>query len=355
VADQTEVFSLLLRLRLRPAGRRPPARVVRAKQTLLATALAAVMLVPPAWVVVETARPDCLDPTYVQTRTALAAAVAAHPDHRLAVVIGSSRTQIGFAPELLPPQTDAVGRPVLWFNASHYEAGPGMNFVTLSRLLRDGHVPATVVMEIMPAFCAHGAAGLLAKHATYRDAAAALTADLPGDLIVTVLKRRLTHFHDLESAWTGSGEPPLASGPYGNAPAPAAVPPAERSRRRSAQLAWLNYLLELPSIHPATVRATAATVAACRERGIDLVFVLTPESPAFRAAYDPAGLARFSAWVAGTSREYGVKVIDARDWLPEEQFVDGHHATAEGAASFTARLVRELGPVRQPTSRCRID
>ena len=253
------------------------------------------MLLPAAWFVVETARPDCLDPTYVRTRTNLAAARANHPDHRLAVVIGSSRTQIGFDPNFLPSQSDASGRPVLWFNAGHYEAGPGMNHVTLSRLLRDGPAPAMVVMEILPAFCAHGAAGLLAKHATYRDASAVLAADIPEDFLFTAMKRRVTRVRDLASAWTGSDSPPLASGPSGNTPAPPAVPPEERARRTAAQLAWLNYLLELPSIHPATDRATAATVAACRERGIDLVFVLTPESPTFRAAYDPAGLVRFNA------------------------------------------------------------
>src|SRR5262245_56669892 len=198
---------------LRQAGLRRPARIVRARQAVLATGISVVMLIPAAWFVVETARPDCLDPTYVQTRTNLAAARASHPDHRLAVMIGSSRTQIGFDPERVPSQFDTSGRPVMWFNASHYEAGPGMNHVTLSRLLRDGPAPALVVMEILPAFCAHGAAGLLAKHASYRNLSAVMAADIPEDFLYTALKRRVTRVRDLGSAWTGSVPPPLPSGP----------------------------------------------------------------------------------------------------------------------------------------------
>jgi hypothetical protein len=33
--------------------------------------------------------------------------------------------------------------------------------------------------------------------------------------------------------------------------------------------------------------------------------------------------------------------IDARDWLPEAAFNDGHHTLVAGAEAFTDRLLRE--------------
>jgi hypothetical protein len=36
-------------------------------------------------------------------------------------------------------------------------------------------------------------------------------------------------------------------------------------------------------------------------------------------------------------------LIDARDWLPEADFMDSHHPLRRGAAALTARLVAEIG------------
>jgi hypothetical protein len=38
--------------------------------------------------------------------------------------------------------------------------------------------------------------------------------------------------------------------------------------------------------------------------------------------------------------------IDARDWLPDDHFIDAHHLFAVGACQFSQRLANELlGPL----------
>src|SRR5262245_50809431 len=55
-----------------------------------------------AWAAVDIAAPERADPEYLSRRDLLRQRVQERPDARLAVVLGSSRTGCGFAPEILP-------------------------------------------------------------------------------------------------------------------------------------------------------------------------------------------------------------------------------------------------------------
>lgn len=341
------VLPLRSPVRTRPErsdGRSAPSARGRARRAVRTAILAFVGILPPLWFVVESKRPYYTDPSFVQTRAALHAAVARNPVHRLHVVIGSSRVQYGFAPDRLGHRTGGEGKRVMWFNASHHEAGPGMNYVTLRRLLRDGLKPDLVVVELMPAFCVRSEAGFLASHTTWQDTGAAWSALPPGEWAVAAVKRRVVNLRDL---WTGlagrqvSLVPPV--GPLGGVAPPRPVSAVDRERRTSGQIDWLGPFLRVPVIHPGADRATRALVALCRDRHIRLVFLLTPESTTFRVAYDPRGRERFEDWVAGFVRDGGVRVIDAREWLRDDEFVDGHHPNENGAVVMTERLAREVG------------
>jgi hypothetical protein len=66
-----------------------------------------------------------------------------------------------------------------------------------------------------------------------------------------------------------------------------------------------------------------------------------PEGEAFRQWYPPGAGERLDAYVRGLADEFGVPVIDARRWMRDEDFWDGHHLLPGGAAAFSRRLALE--------------
>jgi hypothetical protein len=68
-----------------------------------------------------------------------------------------------------------------------------------------------------------------------------------------------------------------------------------------------------------------------------------PESSEFRGWYGPAGYAAVTAFAQQLSGEFGVPVYDARDWVSDDGFADGHHLIPAGAEAFTDRLAAEWG------------
>ncbi len=75
--------------------------------------------------------------------------------------------------------------------------------------------------------------------------------------------------------------------------------------------------------------------------GIKVAFYLMPESPTFRTVPNQGPNRALTDYVTTLSREYGVPVSDATDWLPEESFSDGHHMLKSGAKAFGERFSRE--------------
>ena len=95
-------------------------------------------------------------------------------------------------------------------------------------------------------------------------------------------------------------------------------------------------------IDPGADRALRDLLQACRDNGTRAVIVWTPESSGFRAAYGHDAIATMNAYTAELTREFGVRVVNAREWLPDEQFQDGHHPILKGQRTFTKRLYREV-------------
>src|SRR5262245_37964622 len=90
------------------------------------------------------------DPEFRVRIQTLASRRAEIPDRPLLFVIGSSRTVMSFRPEILPDMKTAGGETVLPFNFSHHGSGPLVNLVQLQRLVRAGHRPQWLVLELMP-------------------------------------------------------------------------------------------------------------------------------------------------------------------------------------------------------------
>jgi hypothetical protein len=72
---------------------------------------------------------------------------------------------------------------------------------------------------------------------------------------------------------------------------------------------------------------------------------MMPEASWFRALLPAAGERQVQKLIDELKREFGVPVIDARAWVPDDEFRDGHHLVAAGAARFTDRYGREVMPL----------
>jgi hypothetical protein len=299
--------------------------------------------------------PEVYDPEYAARLARLKARRAAHPDRPLLVLLGSSRTGQLFRPEQLPPFEDAAGRTVLPFNFSRNGGGPVYARLAYSRLKREGLKPDWVVVELMPAlltaryerfFCTSITAGELPDLARYISGRRAVGCYaklhlLPG------YKNRTGLLRSVAPSWVvpGGADDPEANidalGGEGKRIRPH-MPDAERRAEDARVSAGYAQILANFAVDPGADRAFRDLLRACRDDGTGVVVVRTPESTAFRAAYRPEALAAVDAYAAGLTREFGVPVVDARRWLPDEEFEDGHHPLLAGQRAFTDQLHREV-------------
>jgi hypothetical protein len=118
-------------------------------------------------------------------------------------------------------------------------------------------------------------------------------------------------------------------------------PEAVAEARARARRNYADILRELNPGGPAA-RALRDTLALAREHGIPTRLVLMPDADDFRAMYSAKALARFDHWARELSRESGCALLDARRWVPDAGFVDGHHLFPGGSATFTDRLTDEV-------------
>jgi hypothetical protein len=79
----------------------------------------------------------------------------------------------------------------------------------------------------------------------------------------------------------------------------------------------------------------------CRQERMAAALVVMPEGPAFRSWYSADSPELIEAHLAALSAEFHAPVINARDWVPEEHFLDSHHMIARHVPEFAHRLARE--------------
>ncbi len=318
-----------------------------------ATAQAALALSLEHW------RPELRDPEFGSKLLRLRARLEESPRRPLLLVLGSSRVGLGLRPELWPP--DDTARTPIVFNFGLTASGPLRQLLCLQRLLAAGIHPDQVVVEVMPPLLNQDCGG--AGEADWIDLRRADWNDLP------LLQRYSAEPETLRYRWSASRVLPW----FGyrlcllSRFAPDLVPWKARQDiwyrvdrsgwlgygatsvtaeeyRRAMELAWWEHAPRLNPFQVTTVpdRAVRELLDLCRREKIGVRLLLMPEDSLFRSWYPPATHARLRAYLAALTQAYGVTVIDARTWVPDGQFVDGHHLLPAGAAVFTERFGREL-------------
>jgi hypothetical protein len=293
------------------------------------------------------------------------------PGRPLVVAIGSSRTQMGLKPDAIRLGPVALaGRPAaepLVFNLGLAGCGPVTELVVLRRLLGDGVRPDWVLLEVLPP---------------------ALVLDWEADTLLGGDRAKLLKQSDLEvvrpycrdsdamrGEWLRSRLNPVSTVRFCllSRFIPGWLPP-QYCRRYLWEdldgLGWLNYPVKvltpeyrhrqlehargqyadnLAHFHIAMPpdRAVREAIGLCRSEGIGVALYLMPEGEEFRRMYTPGAREQLDRYLAGLGRDIGVRVIDARDWVPDEaEFTDSHHLLPAGAVRFSERFGREaVGPL----------
>ncbi len=331
--------------------------------TAVATGAAVVVVAHLGLAVAAEASLFVRDPVYADREARLTAVERELPSGApVVVMLGTSRTGNGFdaarASERLSSQ---LGQPAAAFNFGLPASGPILHRIHLARLLADGHRPALLLVELLPPSVAelpdgpleamfldgarfrHDELALLAEYGIptekteqqWRETITApwyaLRFPLLGRVAPSMIPfhRRYDESRTCDShGWHRIWEEILA---------PEAIAEAHARARENYE----TILRDLKPGGPAE-QALRDTLTLARAHGIPTRLLLMPESEWFRAMYSPEAAERFDRWVEELVRESGCPLIDARRWIPDAQFVDGHHLLPDGAAAFSDRLTVEV-------------
>jgi Protein of unknown function (DUF1574) len=336
-----------------------PRRLLHVKKTLLWALLGFVLLQVGFSVVVDTWHPELYDPEYDVRLKLLRQRMGEEPDRPLLLLIGSSRTVNCFRPEILPPFRPTGQPQPLTFNFSHLASGPAMNLTLLNRLLREGIRPRWLVVELMLPCLSKESYSVVAESSSYQDLPV-LHRCVPLDKVYTIyLRTRLLPWYRHRSELLYENAPDwchmegdkaqereqIKLDPLGGDTrwmSLASVTQADLQLK--LEFAKVGYLprLQQYQIKDRTVQAVHDMLDLCRKEQIPVVMVMTPESKEFQSWYSPASREIIEGFCGSLRREYGVGIIDARNWLADDAFADGHHTLIRGADAFTLRLGREV-------------
>jgi hypothetical protein len=297
--------------------------------------------------------PELVDPEYQLHLKTLLDRQREAPDRPLLLVLGSSRTALAFRPELIPPLPTSAGPTALPFNFSHYGAGPLFNLMELRRILADGIRPTWLVVEVMPAYYAYDNSAWLMLHATMRDISL-LNSYLPswrvyGDYFKRHIKLAPKYpaeiLHQNVFGWDGIPKEAAIRriSPQGGCLLlEHDVDESTRSIRTNATRAIFGRYLGSYKVTSIAERATREILGLCRENGIKVALVITPEGSTFRHWYKADTYPQLIHFLTATCESFDVPLVDGRDWLSDRDFFDYHQVIGPGAILFTNRLTNEV-------------
>jgi hypothetical protein len=297
------------------------------------------------------------DPEYAERLAGLRQCRAEAPGRPLVLALGSSRTAFGLDARRL--SAGGEGPPRLVYNFGLMGGGPMLSLVTLRRLLADGVRPDLLCLDFVPN--------------TYLDRGSRLMEERLVDgarYRAGEVRLLYGYYHEprrLLGAW-GAGRALPCSRHQAELrnlllglPRPHAEPPdpptvdshgwQELWERPSAALARASrrvVLEEAERFRPCTrladgpVRALEDLLTLCRREGIAVTLVRLPESREYRELCGSAARAAVAGLLERVRARWGVGLIDAQQWVPDEEFWDPHHLLSAGARRFSERFGREV-------------
>lgn len=331
----------------------------RARAAVVAFGVAFVALQAAFHYPVAEVLPQVRDAHFGRKLARLRGLAAARTGRPLVVATGSSLTELGLCPAVMPGQ--AAGGPVC-YNLAMSNCGAVVHLLALRRILDDGVRPDLVLVEVSPRF-------LYPQYNEVYDGdllppARVGPADLPH------LARYLPDPAGYRARWREKQYLPWWS--YrGNIQVwahPSGVPnhqhaatyktdewgwrlppPGFNEAHAGYHLngggdrlrAYYKHFFSFPP-DPRLGFAYLEMAALCRARGVPYQLVVVPESSFLRDACPADARHPFGHLLDHLRRDYGAAVVDARDWVPDDEFSDGSHVLPGGAARYSQRLEKEV-------------
>ena len=338
----------------------PTARL-HARTTLLGGLATVALLHLLLAAVIDLRYPKFFDPEFYDRLALLRQRRAEHPDRPLALVIGSSRPAGSVRPEILPPLHDAQGREVLVFNECHVGGDPILMLMDYQRVRRAGIRPEYLVVEVFPAGLTKDRPSLPLGSMNFRDASTLRRYFPWWDLSWNYLRPRMTVWHSRRNRILHEFAPMLA-GPAGDEPSPVGpfggslpgrynlASDTSENVRAHTEVTRMYYAQRLTDFKLADnpVRAFDEVLRLARIDGTRTVLLVTPESSTFRSWYSEQAKESLARFLEAKQAQFGMPVVNANEWLSDEEFVDGHHVLMPGADHFTRLLAeRVLEPLIQ--------
>jgi hypothetical protein len=303
--------------------------------------------------VLERCRPDVNDPEFEIRAALLERAHQAEPERPLLLTIGSSRFVTNFRPEWMPELITSAGEKPLAFNFAHYGAGPFVNLVQVNRLLSSGVRPRWLVLEILPSFLSYEGTSFVTTIAATRDLRHLHPYLDRGKLYGRWLRARVlpcckyrAELCDLVLPALAPDVPPImrfhSLGGFPEDNPDAETDPALAAQRTAqSRMQYFEPLQQFHISHEGD-EAVRQTVAAAQRADVQVVLMINPESSEFRSWYAADADILLGAYCRDLSATYGVPVVDARAWLPDREFMDGHHLFGAAAKRFTTHFARDV-------------
>jgi hypothetical protein len=296
----------------------------------------------------------------------LRARLAEAPGRPLAMIVGNSRTAMGFRPASAGKIASPNGREPVLFNFGMLGAGPVRERMVLRRVLQSGVKPDWLFVEVWAPFLLQRGFFQEEHNIFGRDM---YWEDVP--VMSRLYRRRWDAFTNVVEATLSPGVHYRTSllGRY----APFLIPPMASTSLDCGELSWEKLdgagwlsspfdrpgpdgfavlmenakrltkpLLDEFQVSAVSDRALCDLLDECRTKSIRVALIILPEHSTLRGWYPPATRAALTAYLLRLGATYHAPVIDARTWCGDEEFGDYCHLLPIGARSFSERFGREV-------------
>ncbi len=277
----------------------------------------------------------------------------------LVVMLGSSRTDGAFKAGRLDGMPGPDGRPLAAYNFGIPAAGPMHEYQYLLDMLEHGIRPRLLLVEFLPPLFTEPHSHLISEenwvapdwmsmhqfvrmHPYFARPVRKISEWVEARLAPWYVHRFSLNSWLVEQIYPPPERHPV---PYYHDECGCRCPESVTPEVRAAR--WLTARDYIPTLNhfrlsKGPTQAMRDLLACCRREQVPVVLVLTPESATFRSWYRPNCLAAMRDLLAELRATYGVEVIDARQWLDDDDFMDGHHLDTSGAEKFTTRMIAEV-------------